>query len=43
MTELLQAHAITDSERFLALAREVLDIEAEAVRALRGRLGESFL
>jgi arabinose-5-phosphate isomerase len=43
MTELLQAHAIADSERFLALAREVLDIEADAVRALKGKLGASFL
>ncbi len=43
MTELLQAHAIADSERFLALAREVLDIEADAVRALKARLGEAFL
>jgi arabinose-5-phosphate isomerase len=43
MAELLQAHAIADSERFLALAREVLDIEADAVRALKPRLGEGFL
>jgi len=43
MAELLQAHAIADAERFLALAREVLDIEADAVRALKGRLGEGFL
>ena len=43
MTELLQAHAIADSERFLALARAVLDIEADAVRALKGRLGAEFL
>jgi len=43
MTDLLQAHAVADAERYLALARGVLDIEADAVRALKGRLGESFL
>ena len=43
MTDLLQAHAVADAERYLALARGVLDIEAEAVRALKNRLGESFL
>ena len=43
MTDLLQAHAVADAERYLALARDVLDIEADAVRALKARLGESFL
>jgi len=43
MNELLQAHAIADSEHFLDLARAVLDIEADAVRALKARLGEEFL
>src|SRR5215831_1018947 len=43
MTELLQAHAIADSERLLALARDVLDIEADAVRGLKAKLGDSFL
>ena len=43
MTDLLQAHAVADAERYLALARGVLDIEADAVRALKARLGESFL
>ncbi len=43
MTNLLQPHALSDAERFLALAREVLDIEADAVRALKDRLGEAFL
>ena len=43
MTDLLQPHAVADSERLLAIAREVLDIEADAVRALRARLGEAFL
>src|SRR4029079_13477865 len=43
MTNLLQPHALSDAERLLALARDVLDIEADAVRALKDRLGESFL
>ena len=43
MTNLLQPHAPADAEHFLELAREVLDIEADAVRALKGRLGEAFL
>ena len=43
MSNLLQPHALSDAERFLALAREVLDIEAEAVRALKQRLGAPFL
>jgi len=36
-------HAATDAEHFLALARAVLDIEADAVRALKDRLGSAFL
>jgi len=43
VSNLLQPHALADAERFLALAREVLDIEAEAVRALKQRLGAPFL
>jgi arabinose-5-phosphate isomerase len=43
MTNLLQPHAVADSERLLALAREVLDIEADAVRSLRQKLGDAFL
>ncbi|HEX7466225.1 MAG TPA: KpsF/GutQ family sugar-phosphate isomerase, partial [Usitatibacter sp.] len=43
MTNLLQPHALADAEHFLELARGVLDIEADAVRALKGRLGEAFL
>jgi arabinose-5-phosphate isomerase len=43
MTNLLQPHALSDAEHFLELARGVLDIEAEAVRALKNRLGEAFL
>ena len=34
---------MADAEHFLALARDVLDIEADAVRALKERLGEAFL
>ncbi|HEY4997950.1 MAG TPA: KpsF/GutQ family sugar-phosphate isomerase, partial [Usitatibacter sp.] len=43
MTNLLQPHALADAEHFLELARGVLDIEADAVRSLKGRLGEAFL
>jgi len=43
VTNLLQPHAQSDAERFLDLAREVLDIEAEAVRGLKNRLGTAFL
>jgi len=43
VSNLLQPHALSDAERFLALARDVLDIEADAVRALKQRLGAPFL
>jgi arabinose-5-phosphate isomerase len=43
MTDLVQAHVLADAERYLELARDVLDIEADAVRALKARLGEPFL
>jgi len=43
VTNLLQPHSVADSERYLALARDVLDTEADAVRALKARLGEAFL
>jgi arabinose-5-phosphate isomerase len=43
VTNLLQPHPVADAERFLELARAVLDIEADAVRELKGRLGEAFL
>ncbi len=43
MTNLLQPHALADAEHFLELARGVLDIEADAVRALKARLGDAFL
>ncbi len=43
MTNLLQPHELADAEHFLELARGVLDIEADAVRALKARLGDAFL
>jgi arabinose-5-phosphate isomerase len=43
VTNLLQPNALADAEHFLELARSVLDTEAEAVRALKSRLGEAFL
>lgn len=43
MPSVLQPRAITDTDRTLALARETLDIEADAVRALKGKLGDAFL
>ena len=43
MTNLLQPHALSDAEHYLELARGVLEIEAQAVRSLKDRLGESFL
>jgi len=43
VTNLLQPHQVADAEHFLELARRVLDIEADAVRDLKARLGEQFL
>jgi arabinose-5-phosphate isomerase len=43
MTNLLQPHALADAEHFVALAREVLEIEAQAVRGLKDRLGREFI
>ena len=43
VTNLLQPHPVSETERLLELAREVLEIEAAAVRDLKSRLGESFL
>jgi arabinose-5-phosphate isomerase len=43
MTNLLQPHELSDAEHFLELARGVLDIEADAVRGLKRRLGGDFL
>lgn len=43
MESLLQPRAVSDTERTLRLARETLDIEADAVRALSARLGSPFV
>jgi arabinose-5-phosphate isomerase len=43
VSNLLQPRALSGAERLLALAREVLDIEADAVRGLKERLGAPFL
>jgi len=43
VTNLLQPNPVADAERLLELARGVLDIEADAVRELKSRLGEPFL
>ena len=43
MSNLLQPHVPADTERLLSLAREVLEIEAQAVRGLKERLGADFL
>jgi len=43
VTNLLHPHALTDEERFVSLARDVLDIEADAVRGLKPRIGSAFV
>jgi arabinose-5-phosphate isomerase len=43
VTNLHHTRHAPDDESILALARQVLEIEAAAVSALRGRLGRSFL
>ncbi len=43
MESLLQPRAVSDTERTLRLAKETLDIEADAVRALSMRLGSAFV
>ncbi len=43
MTNLHHSRGLTDPARSLSLAKEVLDIEADAVRKLTGRLGDAFL
>ena len=43
MESLLHPRPIADTERTLKLARETLDIEADAVRALALRLGDAFV
>ena len=43
MQSLLQARSLSDTDRTLALARETMKIEADAVNALSLKLGEAFL
>ena len=43
MESLLHPRSIADTARTLMLARETLDIEADAVRALALRLGDAFI
>ena len=43
MQSLLQARSLSDTGRTLALARETMKIEADAVNALSLKLGEAFL
>ncbi len=43
MQSLLHPRSIADTARTLKLAQETFEIEAEAVLALRGKLGESFI
>lgn len=43
MESLLHPRSIADTARTLMLARETLDIEAEAVRSLALRLGDAFI
>ena len=43
MQSLLHPRSIADTARTLQLAQETFEIEAEAVLALRGKLGDSFI
>jgi len=43
MSNVLHPHALSDSQHFIELARNVLDIEAEAVSRLKSRIGEPFM
>jgi arabinose-5-phosphate isomerase len=43
MAHIIPSRSITDTSKTLALARETLEIEADAVRALADKLGEAFL
>jgi len=43
MANLLQPDVVSSAERLIALARRVLDIEADGVRGLKERLGDAFL
>jgi arabinose-5-phosphate isomerase len=43
MANLLHPRPLTETARFLSLAREVLETEAQAIRKLVDRLGDAFL
>jgi arabinose-5-phosphate isomerase len=43
MAHIIPSRSITDTSKTLALARETLEIEADAVRALADKLGDAFL
>jgi arabinose-5-phosphate isomerase len=43
MTTILPARSVNDTAKTLALARETLEIEADAVRALASTLGDAFV
>jgi len=43
MSNVLQPHALPDDRHFVELAKSVLDIEADAVAKLKGRIGAPFL
>ncbi len=43
MTNIIPSRSVIDAAKTLALARETLDIEADAVRALKDKLGDAFL
>lgn len=43
MQSLLQPRSVADTERTLERARQTLEIEAEAVRALAAKLGDAFI
>ena len=43
MSNVLHPHVLSDSQHFIELARNVLDIEAEAVARLKARIGEPFM
>jgi arabinose-5-phosphate isomerase len=43
MTSILPARSVNDTAKTLALARETLEIEADAVRALASTLGDAFV
>lgn len=42
MTAIAQPNSVTPAQRAISLAQETLDIEANAVLDLKGRIGESF-